>query len=664
VEELDAMIQNLQTNLEATQTAAEEAIGVWESRCQELQVKLESSAVSPPEIETEKSARKAAEERLSSLQKKLEETEEKFSSFRESALSEQARAHSSGDAQRLLERERVEGLEREFEEIRGSRAVLEEERDRLQLLVSELEHELGQTNDALQFHITNEVSEQATRIAAEALRHQIDEMRAQADMDHSDFRAEQIARLAAEKEVTRLRGDLAALLGMEDNEENLSEIQRRTIDATEHFQRKERAEIEELKNALSRAVDELEDSRAAIHEYEERAGKADLQTSMVEQELVTAKTDLLFLSRTIEEMRDAESSRRVALENRIASLEMDHEVLRKFHAAEVENIRNEINQVTMEKDQLAQCLRESEKNRDALVQASSRGQTQDGEVSLEMEVRLLRMERAQLLEAAAEEASRGERRLREARAAEKSSKEADVFVEKELRLAAEMALKNAEKELEVLRAEVGRATANRARSNSTALGELTNTIDELRGRVHLLADENSELRTQLQEIKSEAASTIAQLTDECRHARSRTSQLEREGRYEAEVRAEVARLQASDASKENPAFFGGDDDAARQLSHYNGHQHHHPGATAEQIARLYDVVEEQKQTMMEERLVHAEINKDFEDCLAILAQRALELQSLREALTQAAGEEAVDAAIRVAEERSVEQHGSFVRENE
>ena len=143
-----------------------------------------------------------------------------------------------------------------------------------------------------------------------------------------------------------------------------------------------------------------------------------LLLSMYEQELVAANGDVKFLGDTMDEMREAESTYAniIAPAPFFSSLDHDNDVLRRFHNTEMENLRGELNQISMERDSLFQALKESEKSNDALLCASSRGCTSSGDAlaDLMVEMEILRLEKAELLSAVAEEGSRVERRLHEA----------------------------------------------------------------------------------------------------------------------------------------------------------------------------------------------------------------------------------------------------------
>merc|ERR1712205_133361 len=94
---------------------------------------------------------------------------------------------------------------------------------------------------------------------------------------------------------------------------------------------------------------------------------------------VAAKDDVDCLKKTIDDMRVVESSTRASFEYRIISLENEQNVQRRFHTAEIENLRYDLNQSMMERDRLFQLLKEKEKHMEALVQAKSRGEALESE---------------------------------------------------------------------------------------------------------------------------------------------------------------------------------------------------------------------------------------------------------------------------------------------
>jgi hypothetical protein len=631
-----------------------------ERHCQFLADQIKSHAMETRElrdmIQLEKSKNvsepssaevQAREERISELENDLAEKQDEISSLQSRCVelaSEKAQVALLGSNSSA-----GVDLERERDDLKNRNTLLEQERDRLRLLVEQLQDELRKANDAMQVHLTNEVSGKATELAAEALRKQVRQIRVQAESSQAAFDGEHQARISAEREASRLRADVAALLGMEDNEETHAEIQRRTTEATEKLHRTERSEIEALKKALSRALDELESTRAADKDAQARASKAILQVSMYENEIIAAKSDLKFMAETMDEMREAESSRRSSLEYRITSLQNDHIVHRRFHAAEMENLRNELHQASMERDRLFQSLKESEKSKDALLRASSNDKVVQGDSDPHFELAKLRVEKAQLLSAWTEESSQAERRLREAVAAVTSSAEADIILEKELRVTAEKSLENVKLEMKEIRSSLGSSRTDAQSQVDATTIALGIELDGLKDRAQLLSEENASLRDQLERTKKDTLSTIERLTDDCRAAKLRASQLEREGRFEAEVRAEVTRLQAS---------------SSRESDRHGILVRENPREEREDtldVPELYDVIQKQKQAVQEERSMYYDLLEEHDDLLALLAQQDIVRVCLCSSLTDAAGPEAVDGVMRKAEAQSIEQYGKFVK---
>ena len=139
----------------------------------------------------------------------------------------------------------------------------------------------------------------------------------------------------------------------------------------------------------------------------------------------------------------------------------------------------------------------------------------------------------------------------------------------------------------------------------------------------------------------------------------RASQLEQKIHYDAQVRAEVARLQATDENfplsgrEPNPAETSSDDEADSPLEKQRD--------TIIQTAQLYDVIQQQKQAIEDERNVYFELLAEHDDLLALLAQHDLVRTALIDALSQATGATGVENAIKKAEERAIAQYGKFVK---
>jgi hypothetical protein len=464
-------------------------------------------------------------------------------------------------------------------------------------------------------------------------------MKLRSELDQRTIREEREARYAAEEEASRLMSDLAALLGMEDSPDSRAEIQRQAIHAQEEFQRKERADIEALKAALSRALDELTFARDAEKAACERATKAALQASMYEQEGLKATADLKRLKDRMDEIRESESTKRESLEYRIASLQNDNDVLRRQHANQVENLQNELVQVTMERDRFCQSFQESERSKNALLRAKSDGH---GVEDVQVELCKLRLEKAQLLVVAAEEAARVERRLHEAREADKSSAEADIILERELRHAAETSLENIQIEMNELRAEMSmQGSGNGLRSEESSRA-LRSELDKLTKDIVSLKHDNDSLRHQLETSQTQARETIEKLREDCREAKARASQFERDIRKEAEIQAELSRIQARTNGRHRENIDPAEDDE--------------DDFKENPLTRLYDGLQTTKMSIEEERVLYRGVLEEHEVLCAKLAEQEILYDKLSQALVRIGGDHTLHAAIREAKEALAAQY--------
>ena len=172
----------------------------------------------------------------------------------------------------------------------------------------------------------------------------------------------------------------------------------------------------------------------------------------------------------------------------------------------------------------------------------------------------------------------------------------------------------------------------------------------------MLRTECSSLRQQLHDSKKEANITIVRLTEECRVAKARCSYIEKETQREAEIRVEVSRIQAAKSSsarstpergailveRNNPAL---EDDKSDNMA----------------VTKLYDALQKQKQATEDERVVYFELLNEHDNLLALLAQQDLLKTSYQRTLLRLCGNEAVNAAMREAEEQAQKQYGKYIQ---
>ncbi len=552
-----------------------------------------------------------------------------------------------------IERDRME-----HELAAMSREKLQEERGRLELIIAKLEGELRDATELVQAYCTNGATDKATQVAAQALREEIDELKSQLNESWQTVEHERAARDVAELEIGRLRDDIAALVSVSDEENKPTDLKKLTSKAIEKVQKRERSEIEGMRKSLFRALDELDATRCVERESNEKLSKVRLQISVYEQEIIAAKSEINFLTQAMEELRETEESKRASLEYRIGMLGNENDVVRKYHAAELESVRSELAQTTMEKDRILHQLKESEKTNASLLFAASQGdaKTIPGVSDIELECAQLRVENAHLLTMAADDKARAERRVREIVAVQSATIEADIILEHELRLSAEAALETLRLELDELRCEKAMV---RERSHDEGGGTRSqpewHEFESLKDSFDTLRRENANIKDRMREAATEAKMKIEMLTDECRTLQAKLHKMDREERYEVAVQSEIARMKLSTLPSPRGQYFS----EAEWEHSPNISSHEKSQSTSE----AFDLIRKQKEEIEEERKRHREDIAEYEGLLALLAQQDLEKKCLREALVEAAGADAAREAVRNAEDMAAMNFGTVVRVN-
>jgi len=592
----------LQESLEAKQcevTDLQEKISALEASEHEARVELGKANTSLEIMQHE----------LTEFQKKftaLETSEQKSKKKLEKILAETNRLEALTSENASKQRDE-EALKNEIASLRKNRKELEAEVERLVSRSAELEDEVSDANNNLQMYIVKEVSDNATELATDALRQQLLEFRRQCENDHAAYLAEKAAREAAEAEIERLRADLMAFVDITDQEVEIYGAEALTIKATDKIHRKERSQIAELQASLDRALAELQTSKAAERDAEERAAKAAHHVVVVEQELSAAKSEFSYFMQTMDETRQDEESKRASLEHRIRSLENDLSVSRRFHSSETDSLRNELTQVMMEKDRAVQLLKESEKNKTAMIFAASKDYSETTNDSPEIELAKLRIEKAQLLIAASEDGARAERRLREVMSKDASSTDTDLLVEKERRLAAETAYNNMKMLVSELQSEVQsyRENSFTAKSPSQAWVEKEHT--RIKEETERITAENASLRSKLdaaEKARKDAHYKIDRLTADVRKAQADSHRLEREVKFQTELQGEMKRMQRPVALSD-PA-----------------QSEEEPGETKSEdmLPNLVDQLQNQAAAIEKEREMYRSLHMEHEELLALLAE--------------------------------------------
>jgi DNA repair exonuclease SbcCD ATPase subunit len=623
-------VDQLRHQLEQQEEEANEAIASWESKALEFEKDLETNVANFRELDNlREKTLKALEDETESLKTKLRDLESELEKTAE-------------DRNRLRDALGSKSTEK-----------LEDERDRLTIVAGQLEEELRIANDMIQTYVTDEAAEKATEFASYALRDEIDELKCHIDEYKHQIESEMLAREVAELEIERLRDDITTLASLTNPGGRTDDLQLRTAKAAEKLKRKERIEIEELRNSLYRGLDEVETARAAEREALQNLSKIRLQTSVCEQEIVAAKSEIHFLTQALEDLHLAEESKGASLEYRIGSLEDENDLLRKYHAGELEDAQHELSQVTMEKDRTVHQLRELEKTNAALVYAASKEKSDDSKDGndLEDDIAKLRVANAHLLTVACDDKARAERKLREVLSAQMASTEADAILEHELRVNAEQTIRSLKFQLEELKKAGSRPSNEETSRTVHNISEsTTKQIESLQQEIKQLIKENSTMKMKIEKEAAKAKAFIDKLTEECGKAQSKLHKAQRDGRFDAAVKSEASRLRMSPMVSTPERR---DDVLLLKAAPES--------SDTSKNAAAFDLIQKHKEEIQEERRMYMEFLAEHDDLLALLAQQDLERICLREELSNAGGQAAVDRALQRAEEKTVSQYGKIIR---
>ena len=305
----------------------------------------------------------------------------------------------------------------------------------------------------------------------------------------------------------------------------------------------------------------------------------------------------------------------------------------------------------MEKDRVFQALKESETTNVALLYTTTTKHEVSAGSTPATELAKLRGAHAQLLSAAAEEGSRTERRIREAVAANACSVEADVIVERELRFAAESALETMKNQLETLR----HAQCSLPLKPSQEVDRLVSQLKHSKAETKKLAEQVATTHHEHEKSKAELQTTIDELTLKYRKAQTRAHKLEREGQFDSDVNAEASRLRLTQKfdSEDEHWLVARDSTIQEEKKEISGFSF--------SSSEAFDYIQQQKVAIHDERQMYQELLAEHDDLLALLAQQDLEKASLHSALVDAAGIDAVDAAIQEAKDNAVKQFGRYIQ---
>lgn len=342
-EALEDQVSNLTTKLEAadleneeSQKHLKETKGLFSLRAKEWEEKdaYYISKIEKLELNCTELERQLADSRMSSSEHEVSLRGE-FETLKEKYL-----ALESEMAQLLLEKKEA------FEECEESKVI-----------VYQLQEELRFAKEELQSFATDQFSAKATEMATHALRHQMLEIRSQYASDQKALAIERNSRIAAEEEVKKLKSDVVLLAQATEYNENVDvQVRKVAKKIAAENDRKERKEMEELRSALERLKDELGSCRWKEREAEEKFANARLHSSILEQEVYAAKSDLALMEQAMEELENSKIDMSVSLEYRIETLENECQSIKKSDEEIIHGIKAELARSNLEKDRLCELL--------------------------------------------------------------------------------------------------------------------------------------------------------------------------------------------------------------------------------------------------------------------------------------------------------------------
>jgi len=661
--QLEANITELEGVIHENEISANEAITQWETRCAtlneriedlELQLASNEKDIAVAELESEmrsltanleanrvekektQAHLKETKDLLTSRVSEWDEKEALFTSSIEKLKGTCAEHQKRSDEEKASLgslKDKCSRLEDENKNLHQERKVALKESESSQAVILELKEEMRHAKEELQTFATDQFTVKATEMATQALRQQMVEIRSQYAVDQEALTRERDARHVAEEEVGRLKSELALLAqATEYNEEVDVYVRKIAKKVSAENVKAERKEMEELRSTLERLREELGSCRWNNHESQEKATNARLQMSILEQEVNAAKIDLQLTEEAMEELENSKMEMSVSLEYRIEALENERLVAEQSYEEEINGIKGELAQANQERDNLAHKLEQSEKANASLVYSTSHDGL-CGEAS-ESEVIKLQLERAQLLAKINEMGADLERRVREAVAAQASSSEAELIVEKRSRKSVETSLSDVVSELDEVKAQLEEHLANN-RSGEVAdkeqtVQDLKDSLDNMRMTNDELAKKNKLLQANLDTSDKENKFTIDNLTNKLLKAEEGLRSKERESRFEAAIASEIANLRAN-----TPASFNGNQNQSHALVLRGIDQNMRPSALFDEgkdsidrnsayIIEMYDYVVELKNSITEERQMYKELLAEHEDLLALLGQTGFE----------------------------------------
>jgi hypothetical protein len=254
-------------------------------------------------------------------------------------------------------------------------------------------------------------------------------------------------RLAAEHALDEVKNDLSFLFEPDGKFEGseYEKLKAFASKASDCVTKNERKVIEDLSILIENTMKELTTCKLGERDAVERMEAAQLDLNAAEKEKESLKIRLLSMQRISDKAKGDYVTNMNLLRSRVFSLEDELSRSCRIHTEQINNVKKQVSQAAIEKEQLLRSLREVEGSYSSLALVRTNGKEESN--CGEKDVAKLLIEKSELLFAMSDATSKTERRLRSLLSLQSSTHETELMIERELRQALETSLGEKEKEL-------------------------------------------------------------------------------------------------------------------------------------------------------------------------------------------------------------------------
>lgn len=492
------------------------------------------------------------------------------------------------------------------------------------------------------------------------LNSQLEQLRLKLKAGCDELMKEREWRLAAEHALNEVKNDLSFLFdpdGKFDGSE-YEKLKAFASKATDCITKNERKVIEDLSIIIENTMKELSTCKFGEREAIERMEAAQLDLSAAEKEKESFKIRLLSMQRTADKAKGDYVTNMNLLRSRVLSLEDELSRSSRIHTEQINNLKKQVSQSTIEKDQLLRSLREVEGSYSSLALVRTNGKEESN--CGEKEVAKLLIEKSELLFAMSDATSKTERRLRCLLSLQTSTHETELMIERELRQALETSLGEKEKELSRINEQMIEVKHLASEAEEKLKKETVcfkKEIQVLHSNIERLKsdfDKSTEDNSYLSEKVLSSSLSNQKLLDKYRKSEIEVRKLKEQRQCDADIASEIVRMKTECLRSSNSRNSPLSPRSALSIYHSEVFDHNLS------VEGMYRLIFDLRQSVNEERNLHHNLMLEHEDLLAIFAHLDIERSQLQFALATVAGQSAVDEAIREAEKSAAVRYGGTI----